>query len=199
MFGIAASLASLIPVEPPPADIAGAAASAALWIAAEITSAIPQSSPTATGSSFPSTYADLKAKFAAMAGDLDNWADVNSQLVRQNAGLLTLVGQLRQTGTWNMDDVGMKSAANQGFATWVYSTLMPTVFDRYFILGCRDYTNYHPAGGDALSTVPKLHCIPAPSTCRVCRSPTARASSRPASSSRPHRTKTTSQRVIPVS
>jgi hypothetical protein len=161
MFGIAASLAALIPLEPPGVDAAGGVASAALWVAAEVMSAIPQSSPTATGSSFSATYAGLTNKFAAMAGEVDKGMAVQSQLVRQNAGLLSLVGQLRQSGAWNMDAVGMKSAANQGFALWVYKTLMPTVYDRYRIEGCRDYTNYLPAGAQGI--INYLHCLPAPS------------------------------------
>ena len=62
---------------------------------------IPQSSPTAT-SQFQSTYAGLEAKFAQMVSEVDKGMGVQSQQVRQDAGLLALVGQLRQSGAWRV-------------------------------------------------------------------------------------------------
>ena len=35
----------------------------------------------------------------------------------------------------------MKSTGRQGFATWVYRALMPTVYDRWNITNCRDHWN----------------------------------------------------------
>ena len=115
-LGIAASIAGAIP--------GGTEASAILWVGSEIASLIPQSSPTAT-STFPSTYAGLAEKFAQMVSETEKGIVVMSQQVRGDASLLRLVGQLRRNGVWSMDDIGLKSAANQGFATWVYRALMP--------------------------------------------------------------------------
>ena len=145
-LGIAASLAGLVPG-------IGPELSAALWVAAEATSMIPQTSPTATSSAFPSTYAGLQTRFATMVSETEKGMAVMSQQVRQDASLLGLVSQLRASGPWatnNLDTIGMESAANQGFAIWVYQTLMPTVYDRYDITQCAVYGNalcYGPSAG----------------------------------------------------
>ena len=145
-LGIAASIAGLIPE-------GGPELSAALWVAAEATSMIPQTSSTATSSAFPSTYAGLQAKFATMVSETEKGIAVMSQQVRQDASLLGLVGQLRASGPWapnNLDTIGIKSAANQGFASWAYQTLMPTVYERYDITQCAEYGNatcYGPSAG----------------------------------------------------
>jgi FG-GAP-like repeat len=145
-LGIAASIAGLVP------DI-GPALSAALWVVAEATSMVPQTSPTATSSAFPSTYSGLQAKFATMVSETQKGLKVMSQEVRQDASLLDLVSTLRTTGPWatnNLDMTGLQSAASQAFAIWVYQTLMPTVYDRYDITQCAVYGNalcYGPASG----------------------------------------------------
>ena len=124
-FGIAGSIAG--PFDP---EI-----SAALWVVSEIAAAIPSSSPTAM-STFPTTYAGLQDKFAQMVSETEKGLGVMSQEVRQDAGLLGLVGQLRSRGTWTFDTIGMASAANQAFAQSVYQALMPTLYERYHITGC---------------------------------------------------------------
>ena len=124
-FGIAGSIAG--PFDPE--------VSAALWVVSEIAAAIPSSSPTAM-STFPTTYAGLQDKFAQMVSETEKGLGVMSQEVRQDAGLLGLVGQLRSRGTWTFDTIGMASAANQAFAQSVYQALMPTLYERYHITGC---------------------------------------------------------------
>ena len=141
-LGIAASVAGLIP------DV-GPELSAALWVASEATSMIPQTSSTATSSALPSTFAGLQSKFATMVSETDKGLKVMSQQVRQDASMLGLVSALRNGGPWasnHLDMVGIESAANQGFAIWAYRALMPTVFDRYDIRDCRDRF------GDALNS-----------------------------------------------
>ena len=129
-LGIAASIASLVPG-------VGPELSALLWVASELVSTIPSASPTASDATpFQTTYAGLQAKFAAIVSEADAAVKAQSQEIRQDAGLLALVAQLRSSGTWAMDTAGISSAANQGFAIWVYQTLMPTVFERYQITGC---------------------------------------------------------------
>ena len=120
------------------ASIAGVAApelSAALWVGAELASTIPAASPTAN-SSFQTTYAGLEDQFATMVSETEKSIAVQSQQVRQDEGLLELVGQLRSRGTWAIDSIGIGSAANQAFAAWVYQALLPTVYDRYHITRC---------------------------------------------------------------
>ena len=71
-----------------------------------------------------------------MVSETEKSIAVQSQQVRQDEGLLELVGQLRSRGTWAIDSIGIGSAANQAFAAWVYQALMPTVYDRYHITRC---------------------------------------------------------------
>ena len=123
--GIAGSIAGLAEPE----------LGAGLAIASYVFSTLPSASPSAT-STFPSTYADLDTKFATMTGEMQAQHDAQSQLVRQDAGLVKLVGQLRASGTWTLDSVGMESASNQGFATWVYKTLTPTIYHEFDIYNC---------------------------------------------------------------
>ena len=154
-LGIAASIAGVFP--------GGGEASAALWIGSEVASMIPQSSPTATGPQFQSTYAGLKAQFAQMVGEVNTGMDAQSQQVRQDAGLLSLVGQLRQSGAWKFDLVGIKSAAYLGFAIATYKALTPTVYDRYSITNCQDLGNFSPAGGQYLfAPFSSFTCVPPP-------------------------------------
>ena len=132
ILGIAASFAGIEAPE----------LSAALWVGSELASTIPQSSPTAMSNGLQSSYAKLQDKFATMITETNASGDAQSQLVRQDEGLLQLVGELQRSGTWAMDTIGMGSAANQGFATWVYSALIPTVYERYQITNCRDGFDY---------------------------------------------------------
>jgi hypothetical protein len=108
-----------------------------------VLSAVPQSSSTAT-SSFQTDYAGLQDQFAKMVTEIDKALAVQSQEVRQDAGLLLLVSQLRSSGAWDLDAIGIESAANQGFATWVYRTLIPELYDRYQVTNC--YDNYGSEG-----------------------------------------------------
>ena len=92
---------------------------------------------------------------------------------------MELVADLRSRGTWNMDTIGIGSAANQGFAAWVYSTLMPTVYERYSITSCRDAGDdlLHGAEGNGRRRrQPELHrdrpapsarMVPGSSRCRA--------------------------------
>ncbi|MBV8941554.1 MAG: hypothetical protein JO240_07465, partial [Solirubrobacterales bacterium] len=74
-----------------------------------------------------------------------------SQEVRSNLSLLSLVGQLRRLGTWALDTTGLKSAGQQGFALWVYKTLLPTIWVRYKITRCSSPNTFNicdpPAAG----------------------------------------------------
>jgi hypothetical protein len=93
-------------------------------------------------SALPSTYAGLQDKFATMVSEIDKSLKVQSQLVRQDQGLLELVGQLRRSGTWTIDKIGLGSAANQGFAAWAYAALLPTVYQRYHVTNCQNGFDY---------------------------------------------------------
>ena len=104
---------------------------APLSIAAYVLSALPSGSPTAANSTFETTYAGLQDQFAQMVTEVDKAMLVQSQEVRQDGGLLGLVGQLYSRGTWTLDTTGVESAGSQGFALWAYRSLLPTIADRY--------------------------------------------------------------------
>jgi hypothetical protein len=113
---------------------------------------LPSSSPSAT-STFEGTYEDLVKQWADTVSELDKELAAQSQTVRQDLRLTTLVGQLRSKGTWSLDAVGAASAANQGFALWAYKTLVPTVYARYDITLCgQDEGNSQSCKGPAAGT-----------------------------------------------
>ena len=97
---------------------------------------VPSATPSAT-SKYNTTYAGVQDKFAASVSDADKAQTVLSQTVRQDYGLSTLVARLREQGTWQPDLIGLASTANQAFASWVYQSLLPAIYDRYEISGCR--------------------------------------------------------------
>lgn len=109
--------------------------SAALWVAAELVSMLPSASPALTND-FNGTYNQLQNVFASGVTQTAKAAVAQSQQVRSDLNLLTLVAQLREQGTWAMDDTGIQSASNQAFALSVYRTLMPTMYTRYSVTNC---------------------------------------------------------------
>ena len=129
-------------------EIAGFAGQYEIGAALDITSyvlfSLPEASPTANSSPFQTTYAGLQDQFAQMVTEVDKAMLVQSQEVRQDGGLLGLVGQLYSRGTWTLDTTGAESAANQGFALWAYRSLLPTFADRYQIDHC--YDDYNSIG-----------------------------------------------------
>jgi hypothetical protein len=117
------------------AGVASGPAGAALSVAGSVLGALPSASPTLT-SEFDTTHSGLESKFASAVQEVDKAQAAQSQEVRQSYGLLTLLAQLRSRGTWTLDEVGLKSAANEGFALWAYKELLPTLYARYSITNC---------------------------------------------------------------
>ena len=126
VLGVAASAAG--------AFEGGAGLSAELWIGSELISMLPSASETAT-SQFQTTYAGLLKKFATAQDEMKAALDYQSQQVRTDQGLLDLVGQLRPK-TWQIDQIGIESAAREAFALETYQALLPTMYNRYVITGC---------------------------------------------------------------
>jgi uncharacterized repeat protein (TIGR01451 family) len=111
--------------------------SAALWVASEIASMIPSASPDLTNN-FDGTYNQLQTVFASGIQQADKaWASQSLQ-VRSDLNLSSLVAQLRQSGTWTMDDTGAISASDEAFALSIYKTLMPLMYTRYQVSNCTD-------------------------------------------------------------
>jgi hypothetical protein len=135
IFGIAGSIAGLVAPE----------AGAALSVASYAIAMIPSATPDLTVPPFNGTFADLQNRFASAVGQADKAEGEQSYEVRQNWGLLSLIGQLTgPAGAWNtFDDVGIKGAMEEGYAFSLYKQLLPTVYDRYIVGGC------FPTGGQA--------------------------------------------------
>jgi hypothetical protein len=114
-------------------------AGAALAVAGDVMAMLPSASPT-LGSTFNTAYAGLQTQFANSVAEIDKALASQSQQVRQDYGLLTLLSQLRSRGTWALDTIGLTSAANEGFALWIYQTLLPTLYVRYAVTNC---VNFH--------------------------------------------------------
>ena len=120
------------------ASIAGVAEpeiSAGLWVASELLSMLPSASPTAN-SSFQTTYAGLLDKMAIARSEMQQALKSQSQQVRTDQGLLSLVGQLRSQGTWVPNIDGIESTSRMAFVLETYKALVPTVFDRYQVTNC---------------------------------------------------------------
>lgn len=136
-LGIAASVAGLVPGP-------GTAVSAFLWVASEIVSMVPQTSPTVTDGGFSTSLDGVKVQFATIVSETTTGVNAMSQQARQDPGLTALIGQMRTAGgtPWadeHLDSVGIESAANQAFVQWVYKTLVPTIASRYSITDCIDH------------------------------------------------------------
>ena len=108
-----------------------------LWVASDLASLIPSATPELTDK-FTAAYSDLQAKFANGISQADDAISDHSRLIRQDQALLTLVGQLRARGTWVPNADGIRAAGRQGFALWLYKTLLPTIWGRYVISSCQD-------------------------------------------------------------
>ncbi len=106
-------------------------------VAGELAGILASDSPT-LNSEFTVKYADLKEKFATMITEIDKGLEVQSQEVRSNYGLSSLVAQLTTgQGPWaNPDLIGLESADAQGFALWSYQQLLPTLYVRNAVTGC---------------------------------------------------------------
>ena len=137
-LGIGGVLLNLVP--------GGEPVAAVFEVASEVISMVPSGSPSLT-EQFDSTFSQLETQFATGVSQAGNTINAHSQLIRQDEQLLELVGQLRDRGTWQLDPAGMESAGQQGFALWVYKTLLPTLYSRYGISGCGGLGCTGPAAG----------------------------------------------------
>jgi hypothetical protein len=127
MLGTAASVAFEFPE-----------VSAALWVASELVSMLPSASPDLTNN-FDGTYNQLQNVFASGISQTEKALASQSLQVRSDLNLSSLVAQLRQRGTWAMDDTGVQSASNQAFALSTYKTLMPLMYTRYSVTNCNSH------------------------------------------------------------
>lgn len=130
-IGIAGSLAGLLLADDP-------IVAASLGIASYVIGMIPSATPDLDGPSFSGTVVDLQNKFANAVTGEDN-AQIEQNLeVRENWGLLRLVGGLTApSGAWhNIDFAGLEHAMEEGYAVYLYKKLLPTMVDRYVISKC---------------------------------------------------------------
>jgi hypothetical protein len=162
MFGLAGAVVAFNPELEP--------FIAPLWLASEVMSLIPSASPDLT-SKFESSYADLKTQLADGVSQAQKSLNEQSQLVRQDLALLTAVGQLRLRGTWELDRIGMGSIGQQGFAMWVYKTLLPTFLARYIVSNCTtdNICTGPPSGAWVQGSAPNFTGIgPSPTSSSPC-------------------------------
>lgn len=134
IFGLAGALIAAFP-EASPVLVS------VLAVAGDMAALIPSSTPELM-TPFQSTYNDLQKTFADRLDDADDAISVHSQIVRRDPALLTLIGQLRSRGTWQLNPDAMRSVGRQGFALWIYKELLPVIWARYAITNCHPF----PAG-----------------------------------------------------
>ena len=113
-LGIASALAGIL--DP--------ALGAALGIASSIAGIIPSATPDLNQPPFNSTLNGLQNDLANAVTQAAAAVDAQSYEVRQNYGMLRLVGQLTgPSGPWNeINTVGLQGSMNQGFALWAASS-----------------------------------------------------------------------------
>jgi hypothetical protein len=127
-FGIAGAIVGLVPGP-------GHAMAAVLEVTSEVTSMIPSASES-LNEEFDSTLGELETKFARGVSEANLAMAEHSEIIRRDAGLLTLVGQLRARGTWTLDPTAMESSGQQGFSEWLYKSLLPAMYVRYVVTNC---------------------------------------------------------------
>ena len=111
--------------------------SAGTAIIGEVLSLIPSASPT-LNDDVSGDYKDLQNAFAVGGSEASAALQTQSQDVRSNYSLLTLVGQLFHAKTWNVNSDALESAGREGFTKWILKTLLPDVWRQYRITGCND-------------------------------------------------------------
>jgi hypothetical protein len=133
-IGIGGSIAGVLVADNP-------IVAAGLGIASYIIGMIPSATPDLTGSQFTGTLGDLQNRFAQAVTGEDNAQEEQNYEVRQNWGLLRLVGQLTApNGAWHtIDYIGLKGAMEEGYAVYAYKQLLPTMYYRYVVTNCSDH------------------------------------------------------------
>ena len=127
-FGIAGALAG---IALPPVG-------AVLAIASYLAAIVPSASPELNTGPVTATITQLQNDLATAVSNAPKVLDSQSFEVRQNYGMLRLIGELtRPGGVWSsVAAPGLRSSMQEGFALWAYKQLLPTVLDRYDISGC---------------------------------------------------------------
>jgi hypothetical protein len=126
-----------------------------LFIFSSVMGAIAGAQPSASGIDFSQTYAQAIEHILAHEQQREDVVEAQLSFVRGDLRLLTTVGELVSRPSpsvplWQVDRDAYTSAARQAFATWVYQTFLPVVWDRWVITGCRVSTFTHctlPADG----------------------------------------------------
>ena len=99
---------------------------------------IPSATPDLNQPPFNSTLNGLQNDLANAVTQAGAAVDAQSYEVRQNYGMLRLVGQMTgPSGPWNeINTAGLQGSMNQGFALWAYKQLLPTMLERDVVTDC---------------------------------------------------------------
>ncbi len=126
---------AVIGVLAPEVGVALSAASYALGI-------ISSGTPALQAPAFYGTYADLQSRYATAVSQSLAAIDTEQTEVLQDWDQTQLVTALTAPGgPWNkVDQAGLAGAMQEGLALWAYKTLLPSLYDRYVITGCRGET-----------------------------------------------------------
>jgi hypothetical protein len=114
----------------------------ALGIASYIAGIVPSATDDVTAPPFYGTLNQLEIRLADDVTQATKALGEQNYEVRNNWNMLQLVTELTApTGPWfKIDESGLLSSMNEGFALWAYKQLLPTVLDRYVITGCKGET-----------------------------------------------------------
>jgi hypothetical protein len=113
--------------------------------------------PVVTGeepSEFEHTYAQVQRKIAAIQQEVRDSITAKRRYVLADYGLLSTIGRLVASGTWELDKQAAVSSGRQAFTRSMYEAFLPVLWDRWFVTGCvvarRETTCRPPAQGPLL-------------------------------------------------
>lgn len=89
---------------------------------------------------FQQTYDQVLGQVAAVQSQMSGAVLAQKHHVLGDYGLLGTVGGLVGTQVWTLDEAGFASASRQAFAVWVYQTLLPSLWNRYDVIECKDWS-----------------------------------------------------------
>ncbi|MDQ3874112.1 MAG: hypothetical protein M3322_00980 [Actinomycetota bacterium] len=108
---------------------------AALGIAAAATATGSGSEPT----EFDHKFAEMETHIATIRQETQDAITAQRHYVLGDYGLLQTVGHLVASQIWRLDTQAALSAGRQGFTHWAYRGLLPVLWDRWAVNGCKPW------------------------------------------------------------
>jgi hypothetical protein len=86
---------------------------------------------------FDKKISELQSTLATIQEEAEDAITQHRRYVLGDYGLMRTVGRLKQTQLWQLDTLAARSASRQGFAQWIYSEYLPTIWDHWDVDNCK--------------------------------------------------------------